>query len=82
MRSRLFFWLFLLAAGNALTGFALQFYHEHDLASSLGIAKQFTGIDSRYEAPDHPEICLDTTRLTAEESADAVIDYLRRGAMI
>jgi exosortase/archaeosortase family protein len=36
VRSWLFFWLFLLAAGNALTGFALQFYHEHDLASSLG----------------------------------------------
>jgi len=35
-RSRLFFWLFLLATGNALTGFALQFFHEHDLASSLG----------------------------------------------
>jgi exosortase/archaeosortase family protein len=35
-RSRLFFWLFLVAAGNALTGFGLQFYHEHDLASSLG----------------------------------------------
>lgn len=47
-----------------------------------GAIKQFTGIDSRYEAPDHPEICVDTTRLTAEESADAVIDYLRRGAMI
>ncbi len=35
-RSRLFFCLFLLAAGNALMGFALQFFHEHDLASSLG----------------------------------------------
>jgi exosortase/archaeosortase family protein len=35
-RPRLFFWLFLLAAGNALAGFALQFFHEHDLASSLG----------------------------------------------
>jgi exosortase/archaeosortase family protein len=35
-RSRLFFWLFLLATANALTGFALQFFHEHDFASSLG----------------------------------------------
>jgi exosortase/archaeosortase family protein len=35
-RSRLFFWLFLLATANALVGFGLQFFHEHDLASSLG----------------------------------------------
>ena len=35
-RSRLFFWLFLLATANALTGFALQYFHEHDLVSSLG----------------------------------------------
>ncbi len=47
-----------------------------------GAIKQFTGIDSRYEAPDHPEIRVDTTRLTADESAEAVIEYLRREAMI
>lgn len=35
-RSQLFFWLFLLATANAMAGFALQFFHEHDLASSLG----------------------------------------------
>lgn len=47
-----------------------------------GAIKQFTGIDSRYEAPDAPEIRVDTTRLTADASADAVIEYLRAEGMI
>ena len=38
----------------------------------------FTGIDSPYEEPESPEIHLDATgTFTAEESADAVIAYLR-----
>lgn len=47
-----------------------------------GAIKQFTGIDSRYEAPDAPEIRVDTTHLTADASADAVIEYLRAEGMI
>lgn len=47
-----------------------------------GAIKQFTGIDSRYEAPEAPEIRIDTTRLTADASADAVIDYLRAEGLI
>ncbi len=38
--------------------------------------KNFTGIDSPYEAPEHAEIVLDTSRLSAEEAADAVIAKL------
>src|SRR6201999_1318974 len=39
-----------------------------------GELKNFTGIDSPYEAPEHPEIRIDTTRLTAEEAADLIVD--------
>jgi bifunctional enzyme CysN/CysC len=42
-----------------------------------GELKHFTGIDSPYEVPEHPEIYLDTTRLPAEESAAAIIQQLR-----
>ncbi len=47
-----------------------------------GELKNFTGIDSPYEAPDHPEIHLDTTRLTPEEAASRVIAHLRGAGMI
>jgi bifunctional enzyme CysN/CysC len=42
-----------------------------------GDLRNFTGIDSPYEAPENPEIHLDTARLTAEEAAEQVIDHLR-----
>jgi bifunctional enzyme CysN/CysC len=38
-----------------------------------GQLKNFTGIDSPYEAPDAPEIRIDTTALTPDEAADAII---------
>ncbi|MFA9229427.1 MAG: sulfate adenylyltransferase subunit CysN [Microgenomates group bacterium] len=41
-----------------------------------GQLKNFTGIDSPYEAPDHPEITIDTTKLTAEEAAEIIIARL------
>ncbi len=37
----------------------------------------FTGIDSPYEAPDHPELRIDTTTLSADEAADEVIRCLQ-----
>ncbi len=42
-----------------------------------GEITNFTGIDSAYEEPEHPEIRLDTSRLTAGEAADAVVAYLQ-----
>jgi len=42
-----------------------------------GELKNFTGIDSPYEAPEHPELRLDTARLSAEAAAEAVIAHLR-----
>ena len=42
-----------------------------------GELKNFTGIDSPYEAPEHPEIHLDTTRITPEQAADSIVEHLR-----
>ena len=41
-----------------------------------GELKNFTGIDSPYEAPEDAEIRIDTTALTAEQSADLIVDHL------
>jgi len=42
-----------------------------------GEIKNFTGISSAYETPENPEISLDTTKLSAERAAVAVVDYLK-----
>ncbi|MCC4266221.1 adenylyl-sulfate kinase [Oceanimonas baumannii] len=44
--------------------------------------KNFTGIDSAYEQPENPEIRLDTTALSADEAADAVITALQEKGII
>jgi bifunctional enzyme CysN/CysC len=41
-----------------------------------GEIKHFTGISSPYEAPENPEIRLDTTTLTPEQAAGRIIDAL------
>jgi bifunctional enzyme CysN/CysC len=41
-----------------------------------GELKNFTGIDSPYEAPEFPELRIDSGELSAEEAADAVIAAL------
>ena len=41
-----------------------------------GQLKNFTGIDSPYEAPESPEIRIDTTEMTAEEAADHIVERL------
>jgi bifunctional enzyme CysN/CysC len=42
-----------------------------------GELRNFTGIESPYEPPEHPEIRIDTTATAPEVAADAVIDALR-----
>ncbi|MDZ4731877.1 MAG: sulfate adenylyltransferase subunit CysN [Xanthomonadales bacterium] len=44
-----------------------------------GQLKNFTGIDSPYEPPENPEIHIDTTALSAEAAAEAIVDFLLRG---
>ncbi|MFG6539341.1 sulfate adenylyltransferase subunit CysN [Sulfitobacter sp. CS16] len=41
-----------------------------------GELKNFTGIDAPYEAPEAPELRIDTTALSAEEAADLIIARL------
>jgi bifunctional enzyme CysN/CysC len=47
----------------------------------LGALKNFTGIDSPYETPEHPEIRIDTLKLTAEQAADLVVAHLEAAGM-
>jgi bifunctional enzyme CysN/CysC len=45
-----------------------------------GELRNFTGIDSPYEEPEAPEIRIDTTKLTAEQAADLIVEkLLKRG---
>ena len=43
-----------------------------------GDLPNFTGIDSPYEAPDQPEIRIDTTTLSAEEAAELIVQEIWR----
>ncbi len=42
-----------------------------------GAIRNFTGIDSPYEAPEKPEVVLDTESLSIEECVDELLDYLK-----
>ena len=41
-----------------------------------GEIKEFTGISAPYEEPENPEIVIDTSELTLDESADKIVTYL------
>ncbi|MGB0954957.1 MAG: sulfate adenylyltransferase subunit CysN [Panacagrimonas sp.] len=41
-----------------------------------GELKNFTGIDSPYEPPESPQIHIDTTRMSAEQAADLIVQKL------
>ena len=41
-----------------------------------GQLKNFTGIDSPYEAPQSPEVHIDTTRMDADDAAELIVDKL------
>ncbi len=43
-----------------------------------GVIKHFTGIDSPYEAPEEPELVIDTSTLDVEAAALKVVDYLTK----
>jgi bifunctional enzyme CysN/CysC len=47
-----------------------------------GALKNFTGIDSPYEAPITPEIHIDTTKMTPEQAADLIVERLRDRGLI
>jgi len=43
-----------------------------------GELKNFTGIDSPYEAPETPEIRIDTTTMSADAAAERIVDELMK----
>ena len=47
-----------------------------------GQIRNFTGIDAPYEAPEHPEIHLETLGTRPEELAEQVVRELRRRAIV
>jgi bifunctional enzyme CysN/CysC len=47
-----------------------------------GELRNFTGIDSPYEAPEAPELRLNTAEIAAEKAADLVIELLRARGVI
>ena len=47
-----------------------------------GEIKNYTGIDSPYEAPDNPELVIDTEGESLEESVAKVIDFLKSKKII
>ncbi len=44
-----------------------------------GELKNFTGIDSPYEAPENAELTVDTTTLSPVEAAETIVAWLERG---
>ena len=50
--------------------------------AKAGKVKGFTGIDDPYEAPIRPEIEIDTVKLTPEEAAQRILEYLEEHAFI
>ncbi|MEH7747751.1 adenylyl-sulfate kinase, partial [Neobacillus drentensis] len=47
-----------------------------------GEIKDFTGIDSPYEAPEQPEITLHSDQVTVEEAVEQVFAYLKEKNII
>lgn len=42
-----------------------------------GEIRNFTGIDSDYEVPESPELVIDTSLLSVDQSVERIIEYLR-----
>lgn len=47
-----------------------------------GVIKDFTGITSPYEAPENPEIVVDTSKLSIDAAVEKIVDYLEKGNYI
>jgi bifunctional enzyme CysN/CysC len=47
-----------------------------------GELKNFTGIDSRYEEPEQPELHIASDRTTTEDAVDRIIALLRERKVI
>ena len=47
-----------------------------------GEIPEFTGVSAPYEEPEKPELVIDTNGQTVDESADVLVDYLRKGGYL
>ena len=47
-----------------------------------GLIKGFTGIDDPYEAPESPEVLVDTTQITADQAAQQILLHLEKEGYI
>lgn len=47
-----------------------------------GEIENFTGIDSPYEKPTHPQLVVDTSKLSVEESVEAILAMLKESKII
>ena len=47
-----------------------------------GEINNFTGIDSRYEPPETPEITINTGDLSTEHAVDVIMSYLHKGGIL
>ena len=52
------------------------------LHARSGEIKNYTGIDSPYEAPDNPELVIDTDSESLKESIAKVVDFLKSKEII
>jgi len=43
-----------------------------------GLIQNFTGIDDPYQAPENPDLLIDTSKMSAEEAAHQILLYLER----
>jgi len=50
--------------------------------AKAGIIKNFTGISDPYEAPESPEVVVDTSKETIEQSAEKVLAFLRKRGLL
>ncbi|MCR9214015.1 MAG: sulfate adenylyltransferase subunit CysN [Proteobacteria bacterium] len=80
----------LLEDGEFLEVFVdtpLEICEERDIKglykkARAGEIKNFTGIDSAYERPENAEIVIDGAKQSAEDSADHIIEVLKKQGMI
>ena len=47
-----------------------------------GIIKNYTGISAPYEAPESPDLVIDTEKLNIEDSIQLVLNFMNRVKML
>jgi adenylylsulfate kinase len=57
-------------------------YKKARAAVASGKGMGFTGVDDPYEAPEKPEILIETAKQSAEESAKQIYAYLEKGGYL